>query len=390
MLTTTYPFRRFLRTSFATLADGGYAGLVFLVSRSADAPRLHRRFFQEWSDIHDVTGPYLAVITPSPGSSILLDEELYRTQYGALVPDVSCPSGGGRLSRAVNRRWPSSVRMTEVTPSRTASVRRHQDTHTTAVNDLQEFFGIPESLLPCAVIVSLHETSALCVALDDESSMYRLLKSIKAEIEPATARISRKEQELVEAKAARARIRNEQKIGELRATLATLQAQWTDQKLQLAADLDATAGDLADDDATRCRWLAGRLRTDQPLSGEEREQARQAARALRGRGRLEKRIRRALPRLDARYPAGTEVAARLAAAEAAEDAAQDRIGGIKQDLDDLGRDLALNAAVVSAAANFGLVPDGDVRLREWRELAWPISVLARPKRATPRMRFRWS
>jgi hypothetical protein len=388
MLTTTYPFRQFLRTSFGTLSDGGYAGLAFLVSRSADAPRLHRGFFHDWSDIHDVTGPYLAVITPAPGGGILLDEELYRTQYGAVVKDVSCLSGGERISRAVNRTWASSVRMTDVTPSRTASVRRHQDAHTTVVGDMQEFFGISESLLPCAVIVSLHEKSAQCVALDDESSMYRLLKSIKAEIEPVTTRISQKERELAEAKTARARLRNQQKIDQLQGSLSALNRQWAELKGRLVHDLEAAG--LTGDDAALCRWLGERLRTDRPLSGEEREQARRLVHALRGHGRLDKRLRRVLARLNAGYPAGTEVAVRLAAAEADEEATQDRVGRVKQDLDDLGRDLALGAAVAAAAASLGLAPDGDSGLREWRELAWPITVLARPKRTTPQMRFRWS
>jgi hypothetical protein len=388
MLTTTYSFRQFLRTSFGTLSDGGYAGLAFLVSRSADAPRLHRGLFQEWSAIHDVTGPYLAVITPAPGGRILLDEELYRTQYGAVVKDVSCLGGGERISRAVNRTWASSVRMTDVTPSRTASVRRHQDAHTTVVGDMQEFFGISESLLPCAVIVSLHEKSMQCVALDDDSSMYRLLKSIKAEIEPVTTRISRTEQQLAEAKAVRAQFRNEQKIENLRSSMAALNRQWADVKGYLVRDLE-DAGLTGDDDAL-CRWLAERLRTDRPLSGEEQEQARRLVHALRGRGRLDKRLRRVLARFNAGYPAGTEVAVRLAAAEAGEEAAQHRVGRVKQDLDSLGRELALGAAVTSAAASLGLAPDGDSGLREWRELTWPITVLARPKRTAPRMRFRWS
>lgn len=143
-------------------------------------------------------------------------------------------------------------------------------------------------------------------------------------------------------------------------------------------------------DAVRCRWLGERLHSDRPLSGEEREQARRLVRALRGYGRLDRRVRRVLARLNADYPAGTEVAVRLAAAEAEEEAAQERVGRVKQDLDDLGRELAIGAAVVSAAASLGLAPDGDSGLREWRELAWPVTVLARPKRATPRMRFRWS
>jgi hypothetical protein len=69
MLVSNLSVRRFLRLPFGTLSDGGYAGLVFLIARSADAPDLHMKFFREWSDIHHLTGRYLAVITRSRGTA---------------------------------------------------------------------------------------------------------------------------------------------------------------------------------------------------------------------------------------------------------------------------------------------------------------------------------
>lgn len=112
MLVSNLSVEAFLNLPFRTLSDGGFVGLVFLIARSADDPELHRKFFRERSDIHDLTGRYLAVITPAPGASIGLNEEPFRTQYGAAVRDVAFLGDWDRLpDLARTSRW--SVRMAQ-------------------------------------------------------------------------------------------------------------------------------------------------------------------------------------------------------------------------------------------------------------------------------------
>ncbi|MEV7046543.1 hypothetical protein [Amycolatopsis sp. NPDC051061] len=133
--------------------------------------------------------------------------------------------------------------------------------------------------------------------------------------------------------------------------MSALNRQWAELKGRLVRDLE-DAG-LTGDDAALCRWQGERLRTDRPLSGEEREQARRLVHALRGHGRLDKRLRRVLAGSMPVTRPGRRWPSRLAAAEADEEATQDRVGRVKRDLDDLGRDLALGAAVAAAAASLG-------------------------------------
>lgn len=393
MLVSNLPVREFFRLSFGTVSDGGYAGLVFLVARAADAPRLQLRLFREWSDIHDLTGRYLAVIAPDADNGVLIEEELYHTQYGTAVPHITCIGDRDRLSWSAGRSWRSAVRMTperistRVAPRRPDNVRDHQEALTMVAGQMSEFFGISESLLPCAVVVALQEQAVFSVGLDDDSSMYRLLKHIKTRIEPTAALIRQQDAELVEAKAARARYRAEHGIEKLRGAARALHTMWVEQKTRLARDLDALADTWTGENATLCRWMSTRLGQDEPLSDDERGSARELLALLRPHGRLPKRLRRTLAGVNNGYPAGHDVLLRLAAAEAGEDAAQERIGRIKAELDRLGRELRLGDAVTGAATDLGLAPAGSAGLLPWRELSWPITVLARPDRTVPSVRF---
>lgn len=398
MLVTDLPVRSFLRYPFGTLSDGGFVGFVFLIARTADAPGLHQSFLRDWSDIHDLTDRHLAVITPSP-SGILIHERAYRTQYGTVVPGVTCVSEEAteRLGSLVRRQGRSAVRMTAreadvvaEAPTRPGSLEDHQVALTTAVSALQKFFGISESLLPCAVVVSLYERQAVAVALDGNSSVYHLLKLIKTELEPMVVRINQGDEELTAAKDARSRHRIESDLGLLHDKADSIRRVWAEQVRSLSRDLDeagaANTGELAE----LCRWMSQRLGLDEPLTDDERTSARALLKLLGAPGtygRLPKRLRRTLAKLNSGYPAGHVVLQRQAAAEAGLEAAQDRVGRAKAGLDALGRELRLSAAVTAGASQLGLTPVGTQGLLSWRELGWPITVLARPTQSEPTLRF---
>jgi hypothetical protein len=134
---------------------------------------------------------------------------------------------------------------------------------------MQEFFGISESLSPCAVIVSLQEKTAFTVALEEKFSVYRLLKLIKTQIEPMIARISEKEAELAAAKQARRDHHSEHDWGVLPRNAETVQREWAAYRTRMADELLGIASEHTGELAELCRWMSARLGRDEPLMAEE-------------------------------------------------------------------------------------------------------------------------
>jgi len=261
---------------------------------------------------------------------------------------------------------------------------------TTAVGEMQKFFGISELLLPCAVVVSLQEKAAFVVAVTKNSSVYQLLKLIKTKIEPVTAQISQKEVELARAKDDRRICRTKHDWGLLRRKAAAVRREWTEYKTRVANELVNIAGERTAEEAALCRWMSTRLDRDESLTADEWASARALLSLLgtaRTSGRLLRKLRRTLTKLNDGYPERHEALTRLAAATAWEDATQMKIAQVKAELDILGRELCLSAAVVAAAEELGLMPEESRGLLPWRQLTWPVTVLAQPERTAPKLRF---
>ncbi|WP_160311036.1 hypothetical protein, partial [Streptomyces sp. 150FB] len=370
----------FLRRPFRSLGDGGYAGLVFVLARSADNPELHRRLFREWSDTHDVTCRYLGVITPAPSglvpvpySGLVIDAGHWRNEDGTPVEGVSClgessrldtPGGKARSTLRMDA-WPprreaegggpadgAVVEDVTLLPALTHSLREHQDALTAAAGEMRRFFGVSEELLPCAVVVSLLEKRAYAVALDDVPSLYALLKRVRVELEPVTTEIDRRDAELARAREARRALRSAGARGNLLARADAQQRQWSVRMKRLAADLSGIADQLPGNEAELCRWMASRLADRGPLTEQEDRSAQTLARLLARSGdhrRLPRRLRRALAVHRAGDFGNAELAAQQLAYAAEERAVETRIGQLKAQIDDLGRRLCLGSAVVAAA-----------------------------------------
>ncbi|MEU9957214.1 hypothetical protein [Streptomyces sp. NPDC050982] len=389
--------RSFLRSRFRTLSDGGYAGLVFLLARSADNPDLHRRFFEEWTDMHDLTRRYLGVITPAP-SYIRIDERFpMRNEDGPMVGGLSClgddkrlntPAPGAKSTFRMESRT-ADERVT-ITPTLPPSLREHQVALTGAATEMQKFFGISEALLPCAVIVSLQEERAFVVPLNDIFSLYALLKRIKIKLEPVTTKIDMKDAELARAKEARLHLRGKGELGILRQKADATRRNWDAQLDSLADDLAEIARAGKTEDAELCRWMKARLRSAEPLTAEERESARTLLQHLGAsgvHGRVPKRLRRTLAKLNAGYPDSHDVMVRFAAVSAEEQSIETRIGQLKAQTDELAQELRLGRAVVDAVRDFGLTPVGPRGLLDWRELTWPTEVMGPLRQTSPERRF---
>ncbi|MEV6164272.1 hypothetical protein AB0L71_20505 [Streptomyces sp. NPDC052052] len=388
------PVESFLRMPFRTLSGGGFAAMVFVLARSADAPDLQRGFFQHWSDIDDLTGHYIAVFSPSP-KKIRISAERPHSFYSpetCWVPGLE--EAGGHSSRLYlsSRTCPGSVRMGTSRPVgampppprliaaasavRPHDLEEHQLALTFTVSAMQRFFGIPASLVPCAVIVDLEQRNAFAVAMKDGTSVYDLLKRITTRIEHVIPRIDEAEAERVAAVEARHRHRD--RLGRLRSSADNARAHWAAHKRRLIDDLEAFSGLLAPEEVDVCSWMARRLEHDEPVAEDEWTSIRALLRAMvatESHGRLPRRLRRTLAGLNRGRPEEDAAPRRLAAARAEAEATELRIGRVKARLDELGRELGLEAAVVGAAEDLGLTRLREPRLSVPRGLDWPLHVL---------------
>jgi hypothetical protein len=396
VLVIDVPTDALFQLALAPVEDGGFAGLVFLVCRAADDPQLYVDFFQGWSSIHDLTGRYLAVITPMPDAGIVVAGP-FAGGVGYAVRDMQLFGESARLQRRSSR----AVRMDNSDPVPRAfsapvmprDEQAHRSVVTRNATELQEFFGISESFMPCAVIVAPQERVAFAVQLANTVTMYGLLKQLKVAMEPAVTRINQAEGELADAR--QAWHRGQRALQEL----AEAQ-EWSESRHRLARQLTDAAAQVDSDAAQLCDWMSSRLRRDVPLTADEDARGQQllallhgkfGALSIRERRRLLRGLRRALNGLNQADPAASSVA------DPTEDdlrAAEDRVAADHEVVRRLQaeklrrcRELALGPVVVSATEALGLRQTETQALLGWRRLTWPITAFANPERQSPSIRF---
>ncbi|MET7499897.1 hypothetical protein [Streptomyces microflavus] len=331
------------------------------------------------------------MITPAPSAIVIDDRHWRRAEFASAVDGVAClgekerlntPGANAESTFRMDAR-PAEEHMT-LMPVLTRPLREHQDALTAAATEMRKFFGVSEKLLPCAVIVSLQEKKAFALGLNDVPSLYVLLKQIKIGLEPVTTEIDKRDAELARAKEARLALRSDGALGNLRERADSLCATWNRHVTRLASELVSIAGERTDEDASLCRWMARRLGQNTSLTDDEQKSARTLVRLLSEagiHGRLPRRLRRTLAKLNAGYPNSDGVVVRRTALIEEERAIESRIGQLKAKIDELGQHLSLGAAIRDAAREFGLMPVRPQDMLAWRELTWPVEVLAQPERA---------
>ncbi|MEO3806666.1 hypothetical protein [Nonomuraea sp. B1E8] len=392
MFLTDVPVGKLLKMSFPTVGGGGFAGLVFVICRSADESQLHLDFLQDWSSIHDLTRRYLAVIAPRPGGSVLLSRHV-----GGAGTEVRDMRFYGNEAKLLEPRWPT-VQMAcrypaphaIVAPTLVAGKEEHQEAFTILATELRDFFGISETLLPCAVVVSLHEERAVAVELTKHTTVYQLLKLTMVAIEPMSSQIRQKEAEL---NAATQEWHAERRLR----PAEVLYREWNWHRAQLARELTQVAGQCDGEAADLCRWMGARLSQRSPLAADEDLRAARLLDLLyAGRfGTLPKRLRRTLSKMNDGYPEYHRDLTKImhppeetviGAAERAR-VHEEEVRRLKSELDTLGGDIRLIDAVVTAAEGLGLERADSRVLLSWRLLEWPILALALPERSGPSLRL---
>ncbi|MFJ9625111.1 hypothetical protein [Streptomyces sp. NPDC101181] len=414
-LITSLSIEEFLSLPFPVPSVGGYAGLVFLISRTADAPLLQERFFREWADIHDVTARHVGVVIPNPREDLWLGQ-LARAGNGRVqvrvrgVRQVGGRDGPDPTSSwypdglRPEAEWPTHVRVhtaaVDFLPGRTAD---HQGDLTRTVSDMQAFFGISEVLLPCAVVVCLSEQQVIAVALEDDDSVYGLLKQAKSQAEGHLAELRRYDADITtaegELRTARAPFDSNMAEARRAATAAIRGADsarraWHDERGEAVDVLARFGGTRTDHNGQLCRRVSEVLASEGLLTDDDQDAVQEVIRLFDSPNVAFLRLSSKIPRIQElreeyleKQQAHREANGRLNAAENAARHAlasfENRIESLKTQRADAVDGPWLAAAVAAASQGLGLQPAGEHGLLSWRCLTWPVTVWRRPGQNLP-------
>lgn len=370
MLVTFVSVLNLLERKFRTMADGGYAGVVLIVGRSADAPAVFERLIADWSSTHDLTAEVFAVIMPQLDSSILISRA--RGGYGWAARDVVLLGNGERLAR-LNTSVPGLVVARSVPTSSDAHLALNQ-----VATSLRTFFGLSEDLLPCAVVLPTDSNEALVIPLSADLPLYDFLKQTTLKMEGAVHAVREARADVEAAHAALQEART-------RARAVLVHQQWAEQRAVLAQDLKAAAG-VRGSIADELLWMSIRVSDLTPLDETEQNRADDlvvALRPMKG-GALGRRIRRCCHKINTRYPAGNpEVPSAYENPRAAEGApelgqVQARLEEAKARATRLAAEIELSSTVVAVGRSLGLRENQYVGLLPTRAFRGSVTTLTRP------------
>lgn len=194
MLAIPLSIKHYLNPLLGAAEAAGFMGLVFVIARTRDAPKQHEELSEHWASVHDVTGPLIGVIWPSNTRNI---------------QDSAIPLAGskGEAAALVGFRFTEAKDQNSLlakefwnrvaqNPELTRALERNKekglvyskapipkqdlgDAWSTATTDSAEYFGLDEDTLPCLVILSLLEHTALVLPLETTPSIYELLRSTR-------------------------------------------------------------------------------------------------------------------------------------------------------------------------------------------------------------------
>ena len=207
MIVIPIPVNRYLLPLLNAAKSSGYIGLVFVLARTADARDQHAELAQDWASLHDVTGPLIGVLCPSP-TGLPGESRVIRARsngMGVGVPGLmfehaseaddqqfarafwEAASGDTQIRNAIaNFKPPPRIVMPEppLPPAELAAA------WTVVTTESAQYFGITEGSLPCVLIMSLEEQASLVVRLRPALSIYKLLRKTVKNLGKEQARIA--------------------------------------------------------------------------------------------------------------------------------------------------------------------------------------------------------
>lgn len=183
MLVHPLPVGMFLKSLLSAAESCGYLGTVVLLARTRDAEAQHRELTNDWTSVHDVTGPALAVLCPVPPHEWPRGvRNPWSPAHGVVAEGMALevPYTQERFETDFWKNLPSMPGGSEafVSPERLAPANVHASGWTRAVTDAAEFFGIEESEIPRLVVLSMGERHGTVIPIDESFGVYDFLKAV--------------------------------------------------------------------------------------------------------------------------------------------------------------------------------------------------------------------
>ena len=206
MIVIPIPVNRYLRPLLEAARFSGYIGLVFIVARAADARDQLDELARDWTSLHDVTGPLIGILCPSPTGHPYESGVIRRGTRGqgvgvrGLMLQRASEADDNKFARAF---WDAAQKdariqdamhnyeLPDITPPRPPLPPEELAAAWTEVTtESAQYFGIAEDRLPCVLIMSLLEQTSVVIHLRPGLSIYRLLRGAIRALGTEPARIA--------------------------------------------------------------------------------------------------------------------------------------------------------------------------------------------------------
>ena len=191
----------FLKYAMDASIENEYAGMVFLLCRTADGKKLQDELYEDWSSLDDLTGEHLLFVVAGTDQSRGVPDTHEPVAYEA--PGVAIESRLAWNSPWVKsflhripsaRYWGNYTHPPEDKESFRAAI-------TSSTSTAARFFEISEKLLPCIVVLPTIPGKGVVVSLagcQSNFSIYVFLRSLLIDFEPIINKIEQHKQSLLE------------------------------------------------------------------------------------------------------------------------------------------------------------------------------------------------
>ena len=193
---------RYLEYVVGAAESADYAALLVILARAADAREQHEEIVRDWTDLHDVTGPLMAVVCPEPNPDGHPQHTPVGGGAGVAALGLRINHGSTHNEGLFSRNFSNSEAVRGEIESYGRAIRNyahpfpshssieHSRAFTEAVSRCSAYFGIYEGQLPALLFLSFWDRVAVLIPVAPNLSLYRLSKAITEGVETRTNQIS--------------------------------------------------------------------------------------------------------------------------------------------------------------------------------------------------------
>ena len=176
----------------------GYAGLMVVLARTADARPQHEELTRDWTSLHFVTGSLLAVLCPDPDASghrsAVKGGPLGRA---AGVPGLHLEHQSWQRQNSFQHNfWDKQARLDFSQSKATRSAEAHHAAWTEAASLCARFFGFAEAQLPSVLILSFWDETGVLIRLQPTITLYSFAKALAERFDDKLRKIDQMESEI--------------------------------------------------------------------------------------------------------------------------------------------------------------------------------------------------